>query len=79
MTSAEVSGADLRRLEDRLAVQDEMNAELVKGIRIVQQTQLVLGQHVEALARQLVDVLGQMAALEQRIGAAKQDDGTTKH
>lgn len=48
--------AELERLRAKVAEQDAINAELMRGIGIVQQTQVVLGQHVELLARRLMEL-----------------------
>lgn len=57
--SAEAIVAELERLRAQLAQQEAINAELMRGMGIVQQTQAVLGQYVELLARRLLELAAQ--------------------
>lgn len=57
--SAEAIVAELERLRAQLAQQEAINAEVMRGMGIVQQTQAVLGQYVELLARRLLELAAQ--------------------
>lgn len=57
--SPEAVAVELERLRAKVVEQEAFNAEVVRGIQIVQQAQVVLGKQVGELLRQLLELVAQ--------------------